>query len=167
MSSKDWIEVTASLLGGASIGAALMYLFDPERGDHRRNELHEVAHRAWEAGAATAAAAGDTVGEHWEDASKHAQGWGNRLSSAARRAGSRLMHRASQAQAAMNDCIDETTGHAQAMGRNASKTARGYADQASKYAQRAGSYVPSYHEESHLGTGVSVTAGVIGALARG
>lgn len=55
-----------SLLGGAGIGAALMYFFDPEEGPRRRHELGDVTGSAWgvvkeragEYGHATAVAAG-------------------------------------------------------------------------------------------------------------
>jgi len=166
MSAKDWIEVTTSMVGGAGIGAALMYLLDPERGDHRREELREMAHHAVQAANVTLGAGEEALGEAWEDASGRARGWGQRISRQAQRARARLMHHAADAQSAAGDWMDDAHDRARGYGRDASNSARGYARQASKYASRAGSYLP-YHEESHVGSAIGITAGVVGALALG
>jgi osmotically-inducible protein OsmY len=77
-----------SLLGGAGIGAALMYFFDPEEGSQRRHELVDLTGSAWgtvkekasEYGHATAVAAG---------------AFGNALSDKASEYGSAISDRAS------------------------------------------------------------------------
>jgi gas vesicle protein len=48
MTQKDWTEITLSLLSGAGIGAAVMYLLDPESGHDRREYLARRAGDAWE-----------------------------------------------------------------------------------------------------------------------
>jgi hypothetical protein len=42
MSTRDVVEIGTSLLGGLGIGAALMYLFDPEVGPDRRTYLADA-----------------------------------------------------------------------------------------------------------------------------
>lgn len=71
MSKRDWIEVGVSLLGGAGIGAAVMYLFDPDLGDERRE-------RAAERASEYAAAAGETLGAGWERVAEGAHGAADR-----------------------------------------------------------------------------------------
>ena len=66
MTKRDWIEVGVSLLSGAGIGAALMYLFDPDMGEERRE-------RAAERASDYAATAGETLGAGWERVAEAAQ----------------------------------------------------------------------------------------------
>jgi gas vesicle protein len=40
---RDMIEIGASMLGGLGIGAVVMYLFDPDRGTARRQEISRQA----------------------------------------------------------------------------------------------------------------------------
>src|SRR4051812_47304795 len=53
----------ASLIGGLGVGAALMYLLDPEAGQRRREMLRETA-------ADAIGTAGETLGSAWETASE-------------------------------------------------------------------------------------------------
>src|SRR4051794_18790417 len=46
MRRSHLIENTMSLLGGAGVGAALMYLFDPDLGEQRRHDVRDVAGQA-------------------------------------------------------------------------------------------------------------------------
>ena len=80
-----------SLLGGAGLGAALMYLFDPEEGPQRRHYIADIAKGGWEgvrdaaihtgeaaagAGRATAsgAAAGASAATDWLGSTRLAKG---------------------------------------------------------------------------------------------
>ena len=159
MSLKDWLEVSASLVGGASIGAAMMYLFDPDRGNARREHLSEAAERALDAARVTAHATGESLGETWDDVSDRARGWGNQISKQAQRRASQWRGQASDLRDAAGDWLGDASDQARGYGRSAIRSARGYAN-------RAGGYLPQL-ERHHSGTAVSVTAGVIGALALG
>jgi hypothetical protein len=46
MKKRDMIEVATSLMGGLGIGAALMYLMDPQSGEDRRGRLADSAGHA-------------------------------------------------------------------------------------------------------------------------
>jgi len=83
-----------SLLGGAGLGAALMYLFDPEEGPHRRHYIVDVARGGWEgikdaaaytgeaaAGAGRATASGASAATGWLGSTRLAKG----ISSGSRR----------------------------------------------------------------------------------
>src|SRR5687768_15145284 len=59
-----------SLLGGAGLGAALMYLMDPEQGHERRTHLGEKAGYAKDATAAALAAAMEVAREKGQSASE-------------------------------------------------------------------------------------------------
>jgi len=159
MSLKDWLEVSGSLVGGAAIGAAVMYLFDPERGDVRREHLHEAAERALEAARATASATGESLGETWDDVSDRARGWGRQISKRAQRHAAYLRSQASDAGFAAGDWMGDANDQARGYGRSAMRSLRGYAN-------RAGGYLPRF-ERHHTGSAVGVTAGVVGALALG
>lgn len=87
-----------SLIGGAGIGAGLMYLLDPEAGARRREELArsaaQTAHGAGQALGATWQGLGDTA-HHAADAfrsasesaAEHGREWADSIASSARRAG--------------------------------------------------------------------------------
>lgn len=158
MSAKNWIEVMASLAGGAGIGMGLMYLLDPDRGSARRHEIADAAERAWDAAHATLGATGDALGETWDGVSDRARGWGKHLSKRARSQASHLMDHASDARDAAGDWLDDTAHQARGYGNTAAKRLRAYA-------ARAGAMVP--YERHHAGSAASVAAGVVGALALG
>ena len=68
------------LIGGAGLGAVLMYLMDPEAGERRREEMRvkaarAAAHRAAEAGSAGAAAASSYGSSLADRASESAYAW--------------------------------------------------------------------------------------------
>jgi gas vesicle protein len=158
MSAKNWIEVVASLAGGAGIGMGLMYIFDPERGEVRRRHLAEAADRAWEAAGTTLGATGEALEETWDDVSGRARGWGRQVSKRARQEASHLMDRASDARSSAGDWLDDAADQARGYGRKV-------ANRASRYASRAGAMFPL--ERHHAGSAFGVTAGVVGALALG
>ena len=59
-----------SLIGGSAIGAAIMYLMDPESGQYRRTKALDTAHRALETTTDTLSSAyegaGHMLGDAWE-----------------------------------------------------------------------------------------------------
>ncbi len=161
MSTREWIEVAASLIGGAGIGAAIMYLFDPESGDERRAALEARAAKA-------AASTGEALGGAWGSA-KHA---GSGVASQA----SRLAAAASDYLASAQDSASDAAHGAHRWGRgvanSASRSARGYLKSARKSASNAGDAAGDWWNErtsthSSYGTAAGITAGAVGALALG
>src|SRR4051812_23981262 len=74
-------ENTMALLGGALLGAAAMYLLDPEAGRRRREQLAETTGDAFRN-------AGDAIGPAWEHLSEQARDFGGRLTEHAASLGS-------------------------------------------------------------------------------
>ena len=89
-------ENTFALLGGAVLGAAAMYLLDPEAGRRRREYLAEAAGE-------TLRSTGDTVGPVLGSFAARAGDIGSRLSERAQDIGSRLAERAGEARASARD----------------------------------------------------------------
>jgi gas vesicle protein len=145
MSKKDWIEVTASMLGGAGIGAAIMYFFDPQLGDERRSECRENIGDAM-------SATGETLGETWESFSEKARNSGRSL---AETAGAWASRTGEYLQSAASDASDQ--------GRRASRAARGYA----RSARNTASDWMGYNSGPSAGSVAGITAGAVGALALG
>ena len=83
-------ENTMALLGGALLGAAAMYLLDPQAGRSRRESLSETAGDAFRAAGETVAPAFATLGDRARDISQ-------RLADRAQSIGSGLSDRASDA----------------------------------------------------------------------
>jgi hypothetical protein len=77
-----------SLLGGAGIGAALMYFFDPEEGSRRRHELGDVTGSAW-------GVVKEKAGEYGHATAVAASAFGNALHDKASEYGSALSEKAS------------------------------------------------------------------------
>jgi len=145
MSKKDWIEVTASMLGGAGIGAALMYFFDPQLGDERRSECRENVGNAM-------SSTGETLGETWESFSDKARSSGRSL---AETAGAWASRTGDYLQSAASDASDR--------GRQFSKATRGYARSARN---TAGDWM-GWNDGPSAGSIAGITAGAVGALALG
>ena len=145
MNMRNWFEVTTSLLGGAGIGAAVMYLFDPDRGDNRRAYLGKQA--------ADAAASAEAALE---------SGW-HAVSDRARSAGRYIAAQAGGAASDASDWVDDTKQSAARQARGAMQQARGYGRNLHR---SAGSYM-GYNEGPSAASVGSVAAGVIGALAVG
>jgi gas vesicle protein len=185
MSKRDWIEVGVSLLSGAGIGAALMYLFDPDSGDERRER---VADRAGD----YASAAGETLGAGWEHISEGAQNAADHARSMAGSLGD-----------AASDQARYYSKRGRRLGSSFADTLRGYGSNIADYAtglwskgsSKAGDYADSasdwlddtsdrarsggrsamkrtrralgYDRGPSAGTVTGVTVGAIGALALG
>src|SRR5205085_4124997 len=98
MSKRDWIEVGASLLGGAGIGAAIMYFFDPQLGDIRRTQCRAATGEA-------ISSAGERLGEAFHTVTDKVKGAGE----------------------AAADYASDTTDRARSWGHSVSNGARGYA----------------------------------------
>ena len=149
-------ENTMALLGGALLGAAAMYLLDPEAGRRRREQLAETTGDALRN-------AGDAIGPAWEQLSEHARDLGGRLTEHAASLGSAAADRASRfgsdaadrISGSAADARDSTSDFlggwgdalgsfgrrwrkkARGYGRDAAGTARGYADSARDYGDSA------------------------------
>jgi len=165
------LEDGISLLAGAGIGVALMYLFDPETGEERRERLRKQANTAldasgaalgtaWEGISSTAGDVGDTLRDRFADAT-------DAVSSSTRSTRSSLADAGSGA-------WDNVRGFGRNVYNRAADTVGGWWDSASDYGddvssragkaiRRAGSYVP--HEEEHHYVGQ--TACALGSLAIG
>src|SRR5690242_2063527 len=72
-SSRDLMEIAACTIGGAAIGAAVMYLFDPEVGSKRREALSDVAGSALESTTESLSSIADRVRDRASD-------WGSHIS---------------------------------------------------------------------------------------
>jgi len=152
MSKKDWIEVGVSLMSGAGIGAALMYLFDPDLGDKRRQRAAELA-------GDYASSAGETLGAGWEHARSLAGNIGSAAADRARYIGRQSRNLGSSAADYAGDFLDDASGHIRGWGNSAARSARG--------AVKSARHAVGYEEPSHAGTIAGITTGAIGALALG
>ena len=166
-------ENTFALLGGAVLGAAAMYLLDPEAGRRRRETLAEAAGDALRA-------TGDAVGPAWDSISERARDVGSRLSDragdardSARDAGSSAYD---SARGMFGSAGDAVSGWATSLGdwgrsfgRRASRGARDAGDYASDRARhlsdRARRLNPWHEEESHATayTVAGISAAALGA----
>jgi len=156
MSKRDWIEAGVSLVGGAGIGAALMYIFDPEAGEKRRSNARSSAESVF-------ASAGDRLGGTWNSLSDRAEDVAQSISASAGRLASTARQMASNARDNVESYTDNAADRATAYGKNASGAARGYAKSAEHAAR---SWMG--REESHpYRTAAEILAGSIGALALG
>lgn len=155
MSKRDWIEAGVSLVGGAGIGAALMYIFDPEVGERRRHKARSAADDAL-------AMAGDRLAGTWHTLSDRADDVAHSLSASAGRLASSAHNLASSARENVGGYVDTAGERASAYGRGASKAARGYAKSAERTAR---GWMGS--EEHPYRTAAEIVAGSIGALALG
>jgi len=174
---------TLSLLGGAVLGAAAMYLLDPDAGERRRRELAERT------GDATSRA-GEALGPVWDRVSDTARNFGGSLATGASAFGhsamskfddlrgsasdtaGRIGDRASEHASSLGDQISEHASHlrdrASELGSSLADSFRGYGRRARKTASGA---MPAgwFHEEerSHVGAYVGAGLGtlVLGAAA--
>lgn len=114
-----------SLIGGAGLGAALMYLFDPEQGERRRAQLGETASGALQGAA-------ERFSGTWQDLAHRAGDLSEQLKA----------HAAGLADSA-SDAAGQATDSATSMGQSlldrARRLGQAIADTASDYASRAGS----------------------------
>jgi osmotically-inducible protein OsmY len=160
-------ENMMSLLGGALLGAAAMYLLDPETGRKRRENIKEhagdyldsagnVLHSGWDkisdrAGDMGAAIAGKAqeYGQHLSDMaqdygsrlSEHARDMGSSAADRARDAGSDWSGRAKDAGSSLTDTINEWRDRGRKLWSKYSGKARDYAsDKADYVSGKAQSY---------------------------
>jgi gas vesicle protein len=152
MSKRDWIEVGVSMLGGAGIGAALMYLFDPEAGEHRR----EMARRR---AAEYAASTGEALGTGWGHVSHGAQSLASKASDLASSVGSAAMEGAHAFSRGTKQLGSNVADYAGSARDQAMDWAHGAADTVRGYAGR------SIRRERHSTMGLTTKA--VGALALG
>ena len=134
-------DSTLALLGGVGVGAALMYLFDPDTGARRRDDIHSSAS---DAAGSTVDAAYSTVGS----ARSSAKSLASRISEYAHHLADELTGRASDLTDKAGDYVDTATGYvskaknyAQSLHKSARDSAsdavatgRGYAKDARKQA---------------------------------
>lgn len=171
-------ENTFALLGGAVLGAAAMYLLDPESGRRRREHLGEAAGDALRV-------TGDTVGPAWESLSERARDVGGRLAAGAAAMGSSVSHGAGHLRDTGNDAYEsarDSAGGAYGSAREAvggwaeslGGWGRGFGRRAGRRASNIGATVSDrtrrlnpWHkeDESHAAayTVAGVTAAALGA----
>ncbi len=126
--TTDVMEMAATGLGGLAIGATLMYLFDPETGQKRRDRVGEVAHSAFDTtgqalssltSGASSMASG--VGEYVSDLSGRMD-----VSGARDEYGGRIGSAYRGIRGAVGEYLGDLTDKAQSHYRGASKSARRY-----------------------------------------
>lgn len=167
-------ENTMSLLGGALLGAAAMYLLDPEAGRRRREDLAASTGDAL-------GRAGEAIGPAWESVSEHARDLTGRLAGGAAALGATASDRAADARDSSADYLSGWGDTISSFGRRFAKGAQGYGrsatsgvrdardtawDSARHYASRAQGALPWHkEEESHAGayTAAGITAAALGA----
>ncbi|HSV13554.1 MAG TPA: hypothetical protein VLI90_04800 [Tepidisphaeraceae bacterium] len=168
------IENTMSLLGGAGLGAALMYLFDPDLGEQRRQDARQVAGQA-------VASTGDAVQSTVHTATDSARSFASCISDYAHDLADRAGGQSSNLTDRAGDLASGAMKSARKMWNRSSSSAGDYASDAADRARgvrddlsdRASSLWSSARqssgmEESHpIATATGITAGTIGVLALG
>jgi hypothetical protein len=168
-------ENTLSVLGGALLGAAAMYLLDPEQGRRRREYLGEVTGEAMRA-------TGDAVGPAWETIAERVRDASGRLAEGAGAFGAAAASRASgaaesardsgsSAYSGARDTLSDWTDALGSLGRRFTKRASGWGHSAREYssdaAGRARSYLPWHEEEESHATAYTVAGLSAAALGAG
>jgi gas vesicle protein len=157
---SHFLENTLSLVGGAGLGAALMYLFDPDLGSERRQDVRDTAGDALastgEALKGTVHAAGDTARSLAGKISQYAHNLADDVSTSA----------SSRASDAMDSARDAAS--------NVGSAAMGYLSSARKQARaasslwsRASSSLPEVESSHPYARATGISAGTIGVLALG
>ena len=163
-------ENTFALLGGAVLGAAAMYLLDPEAGRRRRQTLAEAAGE-------TLRATGEAVGPAWETLSERARDIGGRLSERASAMGSSLGEHAEDARerarhagsGAYESSRDALSGWGESLGDWGRSFGRRFSRSSSRFgsdvSERARRLNPWHEEESHATayTVAGLSAAALGA----
>jgi len=117
---------TLFLLGGALLGAAAMYMLDPESGEARRRRAAKAANQAWET-------AGETVN----------QGWGQ-LRDAASDVSDSISDRISSYRSRASDAMDDASDYGSAAAKRARRLASSLGGRASDLMDRASDYSSRY-----------------------
>ena len=110
-------ENTLSLLGGALLGAAAMYLLDPELGRRRRADLADRAGDAWDS-------AGETLRGGWESVADRARDWGRSASETAQEYGQRIADHVADLRSRGSDAVSDYTDAASDAGHSAADYGR-------------------------------------------
>ena len=168
MTQKELIECSASLLGGAGIGAALMYLLDPQLGDERREHLAKMA-------ADSVHGTGNTLADTWHNVADYARDTAHSLAGHVRGTTSDVASHASEA-------AEDYSSRARDYGSDWLDSARDYGNRLMKRGRKSGrsayrsasrtarSYLPDslggYHEVSG-GTIAGLSLAAVGCLAFG
>lgn len=121
---------TLSLLGGAVLGAAAMYLLDPDSGERRRRELAERT------GDATSRA-GEALGPMWDRVSDSARTFGSSLATGASAFGHSAMSK-------LDDMRSSASDAAGRMGDRAGDQASSLRDQLSEHASNLGAHLSEH-----------------------
>src|SRR5438270_8078891 len=127
-------EDTMFLLGGALLGAAAMYLLDPDAGRRRRERIAERTSDA-------IGAAGESIAPVWEKISDRTRDWADRakeygsgIADRARDAGSSLSDRAEDARDSAADYGSDLWGRVRGWG-------KGWARDAGRFGSSIGSSI--------------------------
>ena len=154
---------TLSLLGGAVLGAAAMYLLDPEQGRRRRAQIGEVTGEALRA-------TGDAVGPAWETIAERVREASSRLAEGAGGAAESARETGSSAYSGARDTLSDWTDALGSLGRRFTRRAGEAGSSAREYsadaARRARAYLPWHEEEESHATAYTVaglSAAAIGA----
>lgn len=144
MNMRSCIESTVALLGGVGIGGALMYLFDPELGEQRRQRARKAAEE-------TLSSTGEKLGKTWESIAEKAQDLASHAAEAVTAIGS-----------SAEEYAEDTADQARSYGRRLAKSARGYARDTGRSA--SGWFGGRRETSSHTG---EMIIGACAALALG
>jgi hypothetical protein len=162
-SSRDLMEIAISGVTGLAVGAALMYLFDPETGEDRRGRLADTASSALGATSGALSSAAMGAGEYVTDIKDRLTG-GHTWSDVADDYRGRLGSTFQTARKAVAPYVGAkaTRGYLSGLRGSARSGYRGASRSASRY-------MPHVHwgDEGHGISGTTATVGVVGALALG
>jgi len=105
--SNKFAQIASSILGGAGIGAALMYIFDPDQGKRRREYIadhaQDIAGNAWDTVSNQARNIGSTAADYTSSAANATRDTARSLYDSARDVASGWLGRASDATAGARD----------------------------------------------------------------
>ena len=117
----------ASLLGGAGIGAAVMYLCDPQSGQSRRDQAVSAAEDAL-------SSTTEHLANTWQALSDKAQEAGHDVAGTTQNWASKAARAVGEAHGKLSDYASDASGQARSYGRGISKSARGYTKDARREA---------------------------------
>jgi gas vesicle protein len=144
--AKQGFGGTVLMIAGVGAGAALMYLFDPERGAQRRRQIASSA-------GDLASGAGGAANKVWQEVAHHAASVGHNLSNHASQIASAVNQTANEVSAgldsgsaAAHDGAHRLSGHIADHARHLQSTVNDYATKLSNLAARARKYVSSAKE---------------------
>jgi gas vesicle protein len=145
---------TLALIGGAVLGAAAMYLLDPESGERRRRE---VAERTGDA----AGRAGDAVAPLWERVADTAKSFGSSVATGAGAFGHNFLEKLEEARDSGRRSASHLADHASEFGEAVADKMRDAGKHARRAAHKPIDWFRPEPEPSHAG---AYAAGGVGAL---